>query len=84
MSNYRQVWAVKDWGEDKIVGVFEDQATAEEICISYIEEAAYVEAIDLYQCHHHWEMERACQEAWKRHNWDFWVIPLDLWTFLPF
>ena len=24
MSNYRQVWAVKDWGEDKIVGVFEE------------------------------------------------------------
>ena len=42
MNNYRQVWAVKDWGEDKIVGVFEDQATAEEICMSYIEEAAYV------------------------------------------
>ena len=81
---YRQVWAVKDWGEDKIVGVFEDRATAEEICVSYIEEAAYADAVDLYQWHHHWDMERACRDAWKRHSWDFWVEPLDSWTFLPF
>lgn len=81
---HRQLWALKDWGEDKIVGIFESQETAEEMCVSYTEEAAYIEALELYQWNHHWDMERACTAAWKRHVLDFWIEPVDCWSFLPF
>ena len=62
------VFLVIDNFAEAPVAVLKDRATAEEICMSYIEEAAWIEALQLYGWKHHWTMERAVAEGWNRNK----------------
>lgn len=78
-----ELWIVEDASEEELVGAFEDRAEAEEMCLAFYEEAAYLTALEQYQGHHHWTMKRACEFGWIYHKLDFWVKPVNLWKFFP-
>lgn len=66
------------------VFITRDRQTAEEMCLSYIEEAAYAESLLLYTHHHHWSMEKACTEGWKRNLLSYTVREDSIVDFMPF
>lgn len=68
--------------EDEInFGAFDNRQDAEEIAMSLYEEAVYEMACDLYTWHHHWDMERAGEEAWKRAGWKYQIREFGFWKF---
>ena len=77
----QELWAVRDLIEDKIIAAYEDRATAEEMCLTFYEEAAYFTALDRYIWHHHWTMEKAAEVGWKYHFLDFEIECIVLWKF---
>lgn len=76
-----ELWSVRDYMEDKTVGVFEDRATAEEMCLTFYEEAVYFTALEEYGWHHHWNVKQAYDFARTYHLLDFQVEQLYLWKF---
>ena len=62
------VFLVIDNFAEAPVAILKDRGTAEEICMAYIEEAAWIESLHLYGWKHHWTMERAVVEGWNRNK----------------
>ena len=61
-----------------------DRVTAEEMCLSLTEQDVYEMACDLYTWHHHWSMERAAEEAWRRCYFNYLIYEDSVVEFTPF
>ena len=78
------IFMVIDTHSDAPVIVVKDRATAEEMCMALTEEAAHTMACLLYSHRHHWTMERAVEEGWRRCSLDYLIYETSIVEFTPF
>jgi hypothetical protein len=78
------IFMVIDTYTDTPAIVVKDRATAEEMCMSLTEEAAHTMAYHLYCHRHHWTMERAVEEGWRRCSHDYLIYETSIVEFTPF
>ena len=78
------IFMVIDIHTDTPAIVVKDRATAEEMCVALIEEAAYTMACYLYRQRTQWTMERAVEEGWRRCSRDYLVYETSIVEFTPF
>ena len=78
------IFMVIDTYTDTPAIIVKDRATAEEMCMSLTEEAAHAMAYNLYCHRHHWSMEQAVKEAWKRCSLDYLIYETSIVEFTPF
>ena len=78
------IFMVIDTHNDVPVIVVKDRATAEEMCMALTEEAAHTMAYHLYSHRHHWTMERAVEEGWRRCSRDYLIYETSIVEFTPF
>lgn len=74
------VYAVKNYVSDEIIVAFNNLADAEELVFSLAEETAYLNSLDIYHHSLRPNMEKACQEAWRKEflSWSYGIetIPI--------
>ena len=78
------VFLIIDTHTDVPAMIVTDRATAEEMCLSLTEQDAYEMACDLYTWRHHWSMERAAEEAWRRCYLNYLIYEDSVVEFTPF
>ena len=78
------IFMVIDTYTDTPAIVVKDRATAEEMCMALTEEAAHTMAYHLYCHRHHWTMERAVEEGWRRCSHDYLIYETSVVEFTPF
>ena len=78
------IFLIIDIHNDVPAMIVKDRVTAEEMCLSLAEQDAYEMACDLYTWRHHWSMERAAEEAWRRCYLNYLIYEDSVVEFTPF
>lgn len=62
----KDVYVVKSYISDEIIVAFDNLADTEELAFSLTEEIAYLNSLDIYHSSLNPNMEKACQNAWRK------------------